>query len=199
MTRASVAVWWIPLGAGGRFVAFNGRAYERWRARREHREPRPLYHTALEVHAPEGRYVIENAWPIPDERGDARGVVVTGPVFSRRLGRFRALRYEVRCWKDGTTDDAAYVVAKPVVSEDPDLARRVLRLVAQVPPKVWGRDEDRLGEMWNSNSVVAWILARAGVDPHGVLPPRNGRAPGWDAGATLAAQAGRTDAVAARA
>lgn len=185
-TDASVAIWWIPLGAGGRFVAFNGRVYERVCAWREHRAPRPLFHSALDVVVPEGRYVVENAWPIPDERGDERGVVVTGPVFARGLGRFRALRYEIRRWKDGTTDDAAFVVAKPVVSRELAVARRVLDAVPDVPAKVWGRDEDRLGEMWNSNSVIAWILARAGVDAGAWSPPGEGRAPGWSAGVRAA-------------
>src|SRR4051812_12285759 len=55
-----------------------------------------------------------------------------------------------------------------------------------VPTPVWGRDELRAGEMWNSNSVVAWILSRAGLDITDVHPPAGGRAPGWNAGRTVA-------------
>jgi hypothetical protein len=40
--------------------------------------------------------------------------------------------------------------------------------------------------MWNSNSVVAWILVRAGVDVTAVQPPEGGRAPGWVAGVIAA-------------
>jgi hypothetical protein len=40
--------------------------------------------------------------------------------------------------------------------------------------------------MWNSNSVVAYVLARAGVDAEDLAPPGNGRAPGWRAGLTVA-------------
>jgi len=36
----------------------------------KHRRPLDLYHCALEVRVPEGRFVIENAWPIPDAGGD---------------------------------------------------------------------------------------------------------------------------------
>src|SRR5919204_5813683 len=63
-----------PLGAGGWFVRLNGRIYEAVQAIRERRRPFDLYHTALEVRVPEGRFVIENSWPIPDGDGRARGV-----------------------------------------------------------------------------------------------------------------------------
>jgi len=95
--KARIDLRWIPLGAGGTgFVRMNGRAYEALRSRLERRRPLALYHTALEVHAPEGRFVIENAWPSPDRDTSSRGVVVEGPVFDRRIARFRVFRYEVR-------------------------------------------------------------------------------------------------------
>lgn len=189
---SGVDLWWIPLGAGGRFVRFNGRIYEAFIARREGRASAPLYHSALTVHVPEGRFVIENAWPIPDRNGSARGVVVEGPVFSRRLSWARALRYEVRRWRNGTIFDAAWAVASPQrVTADERHARRLIELVPAVPPRVWGRDELGTGEMWNSNSVVAWLLERAGIDAAGLRPPSGGRAPGWRAGI----EAARRDAV----
>jgi hypothetical protein len=40
--------------------------------------------------------------------------------------------------------------------------------------------------MWNSNSAVAWALARTGQDLAAVAPPGGGRAPGWNAGLVLA-------------
>ena len=36
---AWVDLYWLPLGAGGHFVRWNGRVYERWAAWREHRPP----------------------------------------------------------------------------------------------------------------------------------------------------------------
>ena len=183
-----VELFWIPLGAGGAAVVrANGRIYEAVKARAERRKPLDLYHTALEVRVPEGRYTVENGWPSPDSDTASRGVVVEGPVWSRRLYRFRIFRYEVRCWKDGTIPDAGEAVASPqLLSDDPELARRLLGLVPMVPPLVWGRDEAETGEMWNSNSVVSWLLSRAGVDVDGVEPPDGGRAPGWGSGITVA-------------
>jgi len=40
--------------------------------------------------------------------------------------------------------------------------------------------------MWNSNSVVSWVLSRAGLVEGAGRPPGNGRAPGWDAGVVVA-------------
>ncbi|MBI4260715.1 MAG: hypothetical protein HY658_09135 [Actinobacteria bacterium] len=171
-------LYWLPLGAGGWFVRLNGLVYEAILARVQRRRPGDLYHSALEVRLPEGRYVIEDAWPIPDAHGASRGVVVEGPVGSRVLGRFRSLRYEVRRWRDGRIPDVAHAVASPQhLSDDPDRARRVLDLAASVPALVWGRDELMTGDMWNSNSVVSWLLARAGLPAERIRPPRGGRAP----------------------
>ena len=86
-------------GAGGHFVRLNGRVYEAIHARLEHRQPLDLYHTALEVTVPEGRFVIENCWPVSDASGATRGVTVQEPVGSRLLGRYRPFRYEIRCWR----------------------------------------------------------------------------------------------------
>jgi hypothetical protein len=98
-----IDLYWLPLGAGGYFVRLNGRIYEALKASLERRRPLDLYHTALVVSVPEGRFVIENAWPIPDAHGPSRGVVVEGPVGSRRFQRFRVLRYEIRRWRDGSS------------------------------------------------------------------------------------------------
>jgi hypothetical protein len=182
-SEASIDLYWLPLGAGGWFVRLNGRIYEGIQALLERRRPFDLYHSALEVRVPEGRFVIENAWPIPDAHGAARGVVVEGPVGSRRLARFRALRYEVRRWRDGEIPDADEAVESPQrLSDDQRRARHLLDLVGSVPSPVWGRDELNTGEMWNSNSVVSWLLARSGLSPEAIRPPPGGRAPGWDAG-----------------
>jgi hypothetical protein len=90
-----IELYWLPLGAGGWFVRLNGRIWEAIQARLGRRRPLDLYYTALVVRVPEGRFVIENSWPIPVADGTQRGVVVQGPAFSRRLGRWRVFRYEV--------------------------------------------------------------------------------------------------------
>ena len=184
---ASVELWWLPLGAGGWFVRLNGRLWEALHALLERRRPFDLYHTALVVRVPEGRFVVENCWPVPDAGGPTRGVLVDGPVGSRRLGRWRVFRYEVRCWPDGVIADADEAVASPqLLSDDPVVARRLLELVRSLPSPVWGRDELRTGEMWNSNSVIAWLLARSGLPAESIRPPARGRAPGWQAGLAVA-------------
>jgi hypothetical protein len=186
---AAIDLYWLPLGAGGRFVRVNGRVYEWLAARLGHREPRDLYHSALEVRLGHERYVIEMA-PVWNERTPERGVVLEGAVGSRLLGCLRAFRYEIRCWPGGRIPDVAEAVDSPRrLTTDAAAARRVLDLVARVPTAVWGRDELGAGEMWNSNSVIAWLLAMAGVDTELTQPPAGGRAPGRDAGLVVADRA----------
>jgi hypothetical protein len=181
--EASIDLYWLPLGAGGWFVRLNGRIYEAVKALLERRRPLDLYHSALQVRVPEGRFVIENAWPIPEGDAASRGVVIQGPVGSRRIARFRVFRYEVRRWRNGAIPDVGWAVESPQrLSEDPAVARRVLDAVESLPNLVWGRDELGSGEMWNSNSVVSWLLARSGLRMDAISPPAGGRAPGWKAG-----------------
>ena len=154
-TTCGVDLFWLPLGAGGRSVRLNGRAFEQLAARRDHREPLDLYHSALQVRMPEGRYVIEQT-PVPDSNGAERGVVAEGAVGSRWAGRFRIFRYEVRCWCGGIIPDIDEAVESPQrLTDDPEVAQRVLDLAPHVPKAVWGRDELAAGEMWNSNSLIA--------------------------------------------
>jgi hypothetical protein len=42
--------------------------------------------------------------------------------------------------------------------------------------------------MWNSNSLISWLIARSGIDTASIHPPTGGRAPGWHAGLALAAR-----------
>ena len=95
MHQAGIELYWLPLGAGGWFVRLNGRIWETIQALWQHRRPLDLYHTALVVRVPAGRFVVENCWPIPNADGPSRGVLVEGPVGSRWLGRWRVFRYEV--------------------------------------------------------------------------------------------------------
>jgi len=183
---ASVDLYWLPLGAGGHSVRVNGRIFEAVAARLERRDRSDLYHSALEVRLPEGQFVIEQA-PVRPGDGSERGVVAEGAVGARTAGRFRLFRYEVRRWRDGRIPDVAEAVESPQrLSADPAFARRLLALVPLVPTPVWGRDELRAGEMWNSNSVIAWLLVRSGVGVETVRLPRRGRAPGWHAGLVVA-------------
>jgi hypothetical protein len=184
---ASVDLYWLPLGAGGHFVRFNGRVFEAVAARIEKRTAKDLYHSALAITVAEGKFVIEMAWPIPDGNGARRGVVAEGAVGSRFARPLRNLRYEIRRWRDGAIPDLAEAVESPQrLTDDPFLAERVLELVPHVPTPVWGRDELQAGEMWNSNSLISWLIARSGLDPEAVHLPVGGRAPGWRAGLVVA-------------
>ena len=183
---AAVDLYWLPLGAGGHSVRLNGRLYEAVAARLQRRPACDLYHSALQVEVPGAKYVIEQA-PVHDWSGKERGVVAEGAVGSRLAGRFRIFRYEIRLWCGGHIPDVAEAVDSPRrLTSDEDRARRVLDLVAQVPTPVWGRDELATGEMWNSNSVIAWVIARAGIGTESIKPPTGGRAPGWQAGLVIA-------------
>ena len=181
-----IDLYWLPLGAGGHSVRMNGRLFEWVAARLERRDRCDLYHSAFQVQVPEGRFVVEMT-PIRPSDGAERGVVAEGPVGARALGRFRLFRYEVRRWRDGTIPDIDEAVESPQrLSDDPDCARRLLDLVPQVPTPVWGRDELGAGEMWNSNSLISWLIVRSGLDVDSIAPPLGGRAPGWRAGVVIA-------------
>jgi hypothetical protein len=181
-TPVAVDLYWIPLGAGGHVVRWNGKIYEAIRAFIEHRRRLALYHSALAVTVPDGAFVIESA-PIRDERGRERGVVAEGPVGTRWAGRFRLFRYEIRRWRGGTIPDANEAVSSPVrVADDLARAQAVLDAVPLVPTPVWGRDQLGTGDMWNSHSLISWLLVRAGIEVDRIRPPSGGRAPGWDAG-----------------
>jgi hypothetical protein len=187
---AAVELYWIPLGAGGHSVRVNGRVFEAIAAARRHRRPCDLYHAALVVELAGDRYTIELA-PSPNADEASRGVVATGAVGSRRAGRLRLFRYEVRCWRGGSIPDLGEAVGGPrLMGSGPPVARRLLDLAASVPTPVWGRDELKTGEMWNSNSVTAWLLATAGLSTDHVEPPPRGRAPGWNAGLEVARRSG---------
>jgi hypothetical protein len=183
---ASVDLYWIPLGAGQHIVRLSGRLFEAITARVQRRRPCDLYHSALVVVVPEGRFAIEQT-PVPDDQGERRGVVLEGAVGSQLVGRYRLFRYEVRRWRDGVIPDIAEAVSSPVrLTENVTRASQVLDLVPSVPALVWGRDESHTGEMWNSNSVISWLLAGAGLEPGRIQPPLGGRAPGWRGGVEIA-------------
>jgi hypothetical protein len=159
---AGVDLYWLPLGAGDKThcVRTNGRIFEWVAAQYRHRERLDLYHSALEVRTAGGRFIIEMA-PVWSADDPDRGVVGEGPVGLGWLGRSRLFRYEVRCWRDGVIPDVA--------------------LARTFPTATWGRDELDTGDMWNSNSLVSWLLAGSGHDIDAVGPPVHGRAPGWAA------------------
>ncbi|MEV5965960.1 hypothetical protein AB0L70_29605 [Kribbella sp. NPDC051952] len=184
--ESGIELFWLPLGAGGRSVRWNGRVLETLASWRDHRSAADLYHSALQVHARGQRFVIEMTPVWSSDQAD-RGVVCEGPVGLAWLGRSRYFRYEVRCWQGGQIPDIAEAVAgSGWVSQDELRAASLIDLIPSVPPLVWGRDQLGAGDMWNSNSLTAWLLARTGHDLTTIHPPVGGRAPGWNAGLILA-------------
>ena len=185
---AAVDLYWLPLGAGGHFVRLNGLVFEAVAARLERRKACDLYHSALQVEVGGERFVVEQT-PVPDLGGAERGVVAEGAVGSRLAGRLRIFRYEIRLWHNGHIPDVAEAVGSPVrLSDDTGTANRVLSVIRTIPTPVWGRDDLKTGEMWNSNAVIAWVLARSGIPTEAIHPPPGGRAPGWTAGLVVAAR-----------
>ena len=188
MDDSCIDLYWLPLGAGGRSVRWNGRIFEELVALYERRSPLDLYHSALKVRVSDATYVIEMG---PEWSGSPtnRGAVCGGPVGARWLGLSRLFRYEVRCARDGVIPDIAEAVGGAQrVSTGTDPAQRLVDLVSEFPTATWGRDELQTGEMWNSNSLIAWLIARTGLYVDSIKPPPGGRAPGWNAGLVVAAR-----------
>ncbi|UIN29528.1 hypothetical protein [Microbacterium binotii] len=180
---STLAVWWIPVGAGGWLVSHASGLWERMTAAREGRAARPLLHAAIEITDRRGRSVIEMApaWSGPRT---AHGVVGTGPVGLRVLGLSVCFRYEIRCWRDGTVPDLAFAPRPPRIHETSEVVTDAIIMDATNAPRhVWGRDVFGIGDMWNSNSLIAWLLTRAGIAEH---PPSDCSAPGWKCGVEAA-------------
>jgi hypothetical protein len=186
-TGVSIDLFWIPLGAGQTVVRASGKVFEALSALVQRRRMYDLYHSALVVTIPAGRFVVEMT-PIPDQHGADRGVVATGAVGTAWLGAVSKFRYEIRRWRGGVIPDESEARATVRVSEHLDRARLLLDLVPLVPTPVWGRDQLDAGEMWNSNSVTSWLLMSAGIDTAQIELPPGGRAPGWNAGLVVASR-----------
>lgn len=170
-------------------MRINGIVFERVSAVLARRTASDLYHSALTVDLDGTRHAIEMAPVLPDAGLD-RGQALTGPVGTRWAGRLAIFRYEVRCWPGGEIPDIDESVDSPrLLTESRDTAAELLTRLPQVPPLTWGRDELGVGEMWNSNSVVSWLIERCGMDATAIVPPAGGRAPGWRAGVAVAKRA----------
>lgn len=166
MSEASVTLYWLPLGTGDNThcVRMNGRAFEFLQAAIQRRSRCDLYHSALAIRLDDAEFTIEMG-PAWGNKVSDRGVVNQGPVGLPSLGRSRLFRYEVRCWRGGVIPDAAEAVGGPIrLGTDGLRARTLLNLMPQFPLETWGRDGLRTGDMWNSNSLTAWLLAKSGHD-----------------------------------
>jgi hypothetical protein len=87
-------MYWLALGARGRWLRLGGKVYEGVAALLGRRKPLDIYHSVLDVHADEGRFVIEMA-PSIDDDWARRGLVAQGPVGVAWAAVTRILRYEI--------------------------------------------------------------------------------------------------------
>ena len=69
MTMSAVTLHWIPLGAGGRSVRWNGVVYEAIVAALQRRPRCDIYHSVLSIELTDGTYWVEMT-PVP-ARADA--------------------------------------------------------------------------------------------------------------------------------
>ena len=167
MQRASLQ-WWEALEAA--------------RARR----PRGvLYHSALKLGLDgEGVSTLELtpafvASPVP--------ALMTGPVGARPAGRFKLFRYELRLVPGAALPDETWAVGEPIrLADERTTVERIVEFASMVPAYTWGRRVKGTAEMWTSDSVVSWLLAKAGLEPRDARAPADGRAPGWTAGVEVA-------------
>lgn len=185
VTGCGVELFWIPVGAGtSRAQRASLRLWETIEAARARRPRATLFHSALKVATHEKAYVIELA---PAFVASEAPPMVTGAVGLRGADRFTLFRYELRCVPGARIADEQWAAGGPVrLASDCEAAERMLELAPAVPPYVWGRRVTGTREMWTSDSVVSWLLVKAGLELAGVGPPAGGRAPGWEAGLRLA-------------
>lgn len=180
-------LWWLPVGAGtdlsSRIVARCSRLWERIQAARERRPQGPLFHAALVVCCEGQRSLVEMTPAWGQVRRQRRQVVATGPVGTELLGRSRFFRYQISREPNGIILDRSYAPAPPTqLPVTTETAAALLDLAAQIPRFTWGRTPRGSTEMWNSNSAISYLLARGGVAIDDLVPPRSGKAPGWNSG-----------------
>lgn len=152
-----------------------------------------LYHSALEVQLPEGsdcpRYVIEMQHYLSDPvDAQARGQILEGnlgTILGAITTSVSGPRYGIRRWRNGVVEDGDNpAIAHPgrlILSRDCDTARRLLDSVPSVLTNDYSAD-------WTSNSVISWLLERAGLDAGAVTPPVGGATPSWQSGISRARQ-----------
>jgi hypothetical protein len=177
-------LWWLPVGAGTHFQRASLALYEAVAAALARRPRAALYHSALKGALDSRPFTLE-LMPIP-ARPQAPPVV-SGPVGWRPAGRLRIFRYQLAITAGVALPDEEYAPGPPLtLTTVPRDVGRVLEIAPSLPAHTWGRKLRGTSEMWNSNSAVAWLLARAGLRPETIHVPAGGRAPGWRAGLQLA-------------
>ena len=192
MSGAAVELYWMPVGAGtSRFQQASLGLWETFEAVRARRPKANLYHSALKFRADGWTRTLEL---MPAFISVPSAPLRTGPVGIRVAGRLRIFRYQLVCLDiDSLPDEGSAVDSPQVLSDDEATAKRILGLAGETPVHTWGRRVRGTNEMWTSDSVISWLLVRAGVDTSRIRIPDRGRAPGWSAGIALGmSSSGRT-------
>lgn len=185
-TSATVDLYWMPVGAGtSRLQQASLRLWEAFEAARARRPRARLVHCALKLR-PDNTQVFTLELT-PAFIGADVPPLATGPVGFHGADRFRLFRYQLRCLSGDALPDEQWAIGSPIpLSRDPHIARRILDLARDVPAHTWGRRVPGTNEMWTSDSIIAWLLARAGLDLSTIAPPEGCRAAGWFSGIELA-------------
>lgn len=182
-----VDLYWLPVaaGTGSRLRMWSLAAWEAFEALRARRPRARLCHSALKVRTANGEMHTVELTPV--FRGEMPPLSMTGPVGFRGANRFRLLRYQVRCVRAARLPDEEWTLGSAVrLSGDCATASDVLALAAAIPKHIWGLRARGTSEMWTSDSAIAWMLERAGIDTAAIPFPSASRAPGWIAGVEVA-------------
>lgn len=184
MDEATADLYWIPVGAGTHFQKASLVLYESAAALLSRRPRQRLVHGGLACAVDGAPFTLElmPAPPGPNHRHE-----VTGPVGVALAGRLRLFRYEVCLLPNAALPDQSWAVEPPVrLTSEPAAVRAIIQASREVPAYTWGRRRPGHPEMWTSDSALAWILHRAGLQPEQLKIPSGCRAPGWFAGLTEA-------------
>jgi hypothetical protein len=145
-----------------------------------------MYHTALKIQVDEDddcpTYIVELTDFVDGvEDQKAHGQVKAGYAGPSWMHALTGQVYGIRKWRDGEIVDGDKAMPNsPIISEDCEVCAALLNLVSSVPSNDYGSED--FGEPWTSNSVAAYLLQKAGLDPARISPPPNGMVPGWNAG-----------------
>lgn len=148
-----------------------------------------LFHSALEIQLPEGgecnRYIIELTESVSDKAESAK----VGETVQHNI--FGPFGYTIRLYRNGQEEDHERSKPRILLTNDCGIASNIVAFVKaqEIPDLDYGKKigtRSGAADRWTSNSVVAWLLQRTGLNPGGIFPPDGGIAPGWDAGSSYA-------------
>ena len=150
-------------------------------------DDKELYHCALEVQCPDEeqgciRYIIELTDHVSEDEAGNVGQILSG--HSGGIGSSSpGFEYGIRLWPNGEVNgggpDAGGQDPYVVFRDDCDKVKEIVELARQIPTNDYSSE-------WTSNSIIFWLLERAGCDTSEIPGPGGGitpsRANGAEAG-----------------